>query len=66
MNVKIKELRMDENKSSSMRVAIKYPKCPIGEICFYIVTRFGNIINECPYFEDNGTAQCNYKEGDNV
>lgn len=65
MKIELKELKTDESNSNNICVAIKHPKCPIRKICFYMVSGFGSIINECSFFEDCGVdelVKCNYGE----
>lgn len=57
------KLIVDESRSNPLVVAMVYPKCPTGEVCFGIVVGFGSIIEKCESFKEKGEeAECMFKE----
>lgn len=55
------KFKEDESKSNPMVVAMRYPDCPINEICVFIVIGFGSIAKQCEYFKSDPkeeSAEC--------
>ncbi len=63
MNLDASKFKVDEGRSNPMAVAMQYADCPISQICFYMVTGFGTIAEQCQYFREEGErGECVYKE----
>lgn len=57
MTIFADKLKIDENRSNPMVVAMQYPDCPINQICFFLVTGFGTVAEQCKYFKTDPKSE---------
>lgn len=62
MKIDPDNFKVDETQSNPMVVAMRYPDCPINEICFFMAVGFGSVTKQCEHLKAEGEiSECLYE-----
>jgi hypothetical protein len=63
MDLDASRFKLEWAEVNPKATAVRYPDCPINQICFYIMIGSEGVTKKCQYLTGEGYAgKCNYKE----